>query len=356
MRRLLVFLLVLTAPLTFAQKIWTAAQANEWSKKQPWFVGCNFIPSTASNELEMWQKETWDPKTIDRELGWAEGLGFNVIRVYLHNLVWENDRSDFLLRIGEFLKIADRHKIKVIFVLFDDCWNANPTAGPQQDPVEGVHNSRWVRAPGPAIVGNPAKWGAMELYAKDILMQFKNDKRIIMWDLYNEPGNEGMTDITYPFLQEVFKWAWAIRPTQPLTSAPWNHEEKFQRYNTFQLASSDVITFHNYNDAANLEAEIQELKKLGRPIICSEYMARTNKSTFIDNLPVLKNHRVGAINWGLVSGRSNTIFPWGSKPGTPEPTVWFHDIFRKDGTPFDEKEVAFIKETIKPSQPVKKTN
>jgi hypothetical protein len=346
--------LVLCAQLSIAQKIWTAAQAGAWYKKQPWLVGCNFIPSTAINELEMWQKDTWDPKTIDRELGWANGLGFNVIRVYLHNLVWQEDRSDFLLRIGEFLTIADKHKIKVIFVLFDDCWNPNPVYGKQPEPIAGVHNSGWMRAPGPAIVGSPEKWDLVELYEKDVLLQFKNDKRILMWDLYNEPGNEGMTEITYPFLQKVFEWAWSIRPSQPLTSAPWNHEEKFKRYNEYQLASSDVISFHNYSDAKNLEAEIAELKKLGRPLICTEYMARTNKSTFIDNLPVLKKDQVGAINWGLVSGKTNTIYPWGSKKGSAEPEVWFHDIFRKDGTPFDEKEVAFIKETIKPAVVVKK--
>lgn len=356
MKRSLAFVFVLLAAVSvsFAQKIWTAAQANEWSKNQPWLVGCNFIPSTAVNELEMWQKETWDPKTIDRELGWAQGLGFNVIRVYLHNIVWEQDRSGFIPRIEEFLKIADKHKIKVVFVLFDDCWNPNPKPGKQPDPIAGVHNSGWMRAPGPAIVGDPTKWEMPELYTKDVLLQFKNDKRILMWDLYNEPGNEGMTDITYPFLQKVFEWAWSIRPSQPLTSAPWNHEEKFKRYSEYQFANSDVITFHNYNDAKNLEAEIKDLKKFGRPIICSEYMARTNKSTFVDNLPVLKANHVGAINWGLVSGKTNTIFPWGSKAGSTEPAIWFHDIFRQNGTPFDEKEVAFIKETIKPSQAVKK--
>lgn len=349
-----VFILLVAVPLSFAQKIWTAAQANEWYKKQPWLVGCNFIPSTAVNELEMWQKDTWDPKTIDRELGWAQGLGFNVIRVYLHNIVWEQERSSFIPRIQEFLKIADNHKIKVVFVLFDDCWNPNPKPGKQPDPIPGVHNSGWMRAPGPAIVGDPTKWELLEMYTKDVLLQFKDDKRVLMWDLYNEPGNEGMTEITYPFLQKVFEWSWAIRPSQPLTSAPWNHEEKFKRYNEYQFANSDVITFHNYNDARNLDAEIQDLKKFGRPIICSEYMARTNKSTFIDNLPVLKSNKVGAINWGLVSGKTNTIYPWGSKRDTPEPAIWFHDIFRQNGTPFDAKEVAFIKETIKPSQAVKK--
>lgn len=347
MKRLLIFLLLFSAQFAFGQKIWTAAQANEWSAKQPWLVGCNFIPSTAINELEMWQKETWDPKTIDRELGWAEDLGFNVVRVYLHNLVWEKDQNGFISRMQDFLTLADKHKIRVMFVLFDDCWNPDPKPGKQPEPKPGVHNSGWMRAPGPDIVKDRSKWGALELYTKGVLGQFKDDNRILMWDLYNEPGNSEMTDITFPFLQKVFEWAWYVRPSQPLTSAPWNHEDKFKRYNEYQFGSSDVITFHNYNDAKNLEAEIKEIKKFNRPIVCSEYMARTNNSTFIDNMPVLKKNHVGAINWGLVSGKTNTIFPWGSKPGSPEPTIWFHDIFRKDGTPFSTTEVAFIKETTK---------
>ena len=346
MRKMLFsFLLFLTSIGTLtAQKIWTSAEANTWYAKQPWLVGCNFIPSTAINEMEMWQADTIDPNTIDKELGWAQGLGFNVVRVYLHNLAWETDRAGFVTRIGNFLGIADKHKIKVVFVLFDDCWLPDPKPGKQPDPKPGVHNSGWLRAPGPAIVSNPAKWEYLELYTKDILILFKNDARVLMWDLYNEPGNSDMTDISFPFMQQVFKWAWSVRPSQPLTCATWNGDEKFRRYNEFQLASSDVITFHNYNDSKNLESEILRLQKLERPLICSEYMARTNNSTFESNLPIMKKYRVGAINWGLVSGKTNTIFPWGSKEGTPEPAIWFHDIFRKDGTPFDPKEVTLIRE------------
>ena len=349
MIRLILLFLVLNFSVQ-GQKIWTATQSNDWYNKQPWLVGCNFIPSTAINELEMWQAETFDSKTIDRELGWAQDLGFNVVRVYLHNLAWETDKEGFKKRIREFLTITEKHKIKVLFVLFDDCWLPDPKPGRQPEPIPGVHNSGWLRAPGPAIVGDVEKWDVLELYVKDILIQFRNDNRILMWDLYNEPGNSDMTEISFPFMQEIFRWAWSVRPSQPLTCATWNGGEKFKRYNDFQLQNSDVITFHNYSDAKNLQAEILRLQKHGRPLICSEFMARTNNSTFEKNLPVLKKYNVGAINWGLVSGKTNTIFPWGSKEGTPEPAVWFHDIFRKDGSAFSEKEVKTIKELTLPSK------
>ncbi len=340
-------ILILLSVTAWSQKIWTIDQAKEWYNKQPWLIGCNFIPSSAINELEMWQSDTWDPKTIDRELGWAESIGFNVVRVYLHNLVWEADANGFKKRINEFLTIAEGHKIKVVFVLFDDCWNKDPKLGKQPEPIPGVHNSGWMQAPGQKRVNDPASWKPLENYEKDLLITYAHDKRVLMWDLYNEPGNGDMVDKSLPFLKKVFEWAWSIRPSQPLTCATWNHDVKFKNLNEFQLASSDVITFHNYNDPKNLEEEIQQLQKLGTPFICSEYMARTNNSRFETNLPVFKKHKVGAINWGLVSGKTNTIFPWGSKEGTSEPTIWFHDIFRKDGTAFSDDEIKFIKSITK---------
>ena len=248
MIRLILLFLVLNFSVQ-GQKIWTATQSNDWYNKQPWLVGCNFIPSTAINELEMWQAETFDSKTIDRELGWAQDLGFNVVRVYLHNLAWETDKEGFKKRIREFLTITEKHKIKVLFVLFDDCWLPDPKPGRQPEPIPGVHNSGWLRAPGPAIVGDVEKWDVLKLYVKDILIQFRNDNRILMWDLYNEPGNSDMTEISFPFMQEIFRWAWSVRPSQPLTCATWNGGEKFKRYNDFQLQNSDVITFHNYSAA-----------------------------------------------------------------------------------------------------------
>lgn len=342
MKKLLV-LLYFVSVAAGAQKMWTAQQANDWYASQPWLAGCNFIPSTAINELEMWQADTFDPATIDRELGWAENLGFNTMRVYLHNLLWETDALGFKKRMNDYLALADKHHIKTIFVLFDDCWLPDPKTGKQPTPKPGVHNSGWLQAPGKARLANPSSWKSLEDYTKDILKSFGSDTRVLLWDLYNEPGNSGHLETSLPLLKKVFEWAWSIRPSQPLSCATWNAAPEFKNFNEFQLANSDVITFHNYSDPANLEVEIMRLQKLGRPIICSEYMARTNNSTFEKNMPVLKKYKVGAINWGLVSGKTNTIFPWGSKEGSPEPAVWFHDIFRADGTPFREPEVTIIK-------------
>ena len=57
---------------------------------------------------------------------------------------------------------------------------------------------------------------------------------------------------------------------------------------------------------------------------------------------------VGAINWGLVAGKTNTIFAWDTPlPDVAEPSLWFHDIFRSDGTPYSTEEVECIRSLTK---------
>jgi hypothetical protein len=328
-----------------AEPRWSAARANEWYRAQPWPVGANFIPSTAINQLEMWQADTFDPATIDRELGFAQGLGMNTMRVYLHNLPWEEDAAGFTRRIGEYLAIADRHRIKTIFVLFDSCWNDNAKPGKQPAPRPGVHNSGWVRAPGTARLFDSRTWAGLEGFTKGVLRAFGNDPRVLAWDLFNEPSYSGYLDASLPLLKAVFAWAREANPSQPITAGVWNDHPLS---NEVMLANSDVITFHDYDPPEKLEAQIKRLAVHGRPLICTEYMARTRQSLFETNLPVLKRHRVGAINWGLVKGKTNTIFAWNAPmPDRDEPPVWFHDIFRPDGTPFRQAEVDFIRTITK---------
>lgn len=337
------FLLLLTFALRAqsGSQQWTAEKANKWYAAQPWLVGANFLPSTAINQLEMWQAASFDTATIARELGWAAGLGMNVMRVYLHDLAWKADPSGFKDRMDRFLQIASSKKIRALFVFFDDCWNPDAKTGIQPAPKPGIHNSGWVRSPVISVHNDSTQWGYLKEYVTDVLTRFANDSRILMWDLYNEPGNSGYNLTSLPLLEKIFSWAWAVRPSQPLTCGTWYDNKTF---NEFQLANSDVLTFHNYNDAVNLEKDIAAKKSLGRPLICTEYMARTRGSRFQTHLPVFKKNKVGAINWGLVAGKSNTIYQWDTPiPDGSEPAVWFHDIFRKDGTPYDKAETDFIR-------------
>ena len=323
---------------------WSVQKANQWYKMNKWPVGCNYIPSTAVNQLEMWQATTFDTITINKELGWAKNLGFNSLRVFLHYLLWQEDKEGFYSRIEKFLQIAHQNGMSVMFVLFDDCGNGNPVLGTQEPPIAGIHNSGWVQCPGHAQVRDSTLFPVYSDYVKGIIKKFREDKRVLCWDLYNEAGNSYHFEETLPLLKKIFQWAREAQPSQPITSGLWQSGAlEYRNMNYFILDNSDIITFHSYGSYENMLKEIKKLKSYGRPVICTEYMARTLNSLFTTHLPLLKKENVGAYNWGLVAGKSQTIFPWGSSLNAPEPKIWFHDIFYKDGRPYDEKEVALIK-------------
>jgi hypothetical protein len=338
---------------------WSIDEANDWYSHQPWLVGCNFIPSTAINQLEMWQAETFDAAMINRELSWAASIGFNTVRTFLHDLAWEVDPNGFKRRLDRFLDIASRHGIRPLLVFFDDCWNSNPQVGPQPAPKPGIHNSGWVQSPGVDIVNRgPSAWGRLERYVKDIISSFADDERILMLDLYNEPGNSSSGEKSLPLLKSIFEWARTVNPSQPLTAGVWYDNEQL---NEFQLAASDVITFHNYQPADHLEREIANLKLYKRPVICTEWMARTRGSLVSTNLPIFAREKVGCINWGLVSGKTNTIYPWQNLMDTAsalqrehgrEKMIWFHDLFGVDGTPYDQDEIQLFKKYTDRSMPL----
>jgi hypothetical protein len=341
---------------------WPPEKARLWWAEQPWRVGCNFIPSSAINQIEMWQASTYDERTISRELQWAAELGFNLIRVYLHDLVWEDDASGLLARIERFLEIAAEQRIAVIFVLFDDVWSSEFKLGKQPEPHPGRHNSGWVQSPGlealRAYPDDPAIRLRLKQYVQGILSHFRQDERILVWDVYNEPGgfpsplSEPVAALSTPLLLDTFEWARATRPLQPLTSGIWQNpvEAVAANIERIQLENSDVLSFHHYGKADELEATCDRLAGLTeRPLLCTEYLARPLKSLFETHLPIFRERKIAAVHWGLVSGKTQTIYPWWSwfEDFSPdEPEIWFHDVLRADGTPFDPREIRFLREIL----------
>ena len=340
---------------------WTEKQAADWYAKQPWLVGSNYIPANAINELEMWQADTFDPKRIDLELGWAEAIGLNTMRVFLHDLPWQQDAAGFQKRIDTFLQIAAKHRIKPLFVLFDSCWDPEPHLGKQHAPKPGVHNSGWVQSPGAKALQDASQYPRLEAYVKGVVAAFAKDDRILGWDVWNEPDNgnggsykdlepKNKNELVVALLPKAFAWARSAHPTQPLTSGVWKDDwsvpEKLGPGAKVQIETSDVISFHSYDKPEVFEKRILSLQQYHRPLICTEYMARGNGSTFQGSLPIAKKYNVGAINWGLVAGKTQTYLPWDSweHPYTDrEPAVWFHEIFRTDGKPYSAEETELIK-------------
>jgi len=338
---------------------WSPERAAAWQAERGWRVGSNFIPSNASNQLEMWQAETFDPATLARELDLARGLGWTSLRVFLHDLAWQGDREGFLQRIDHFLELAHGRGIGTLFVLFDGVWDPSPRPGPQPTPRPRVHNSRWLQSPGAAVLADPARQDALEPYVTEVITRFRDDPRVDGWDLFNEPDNPNpayrereiadKAARACELLEKAFAWARAVDLTQPLTTGvwigDWSDPAALSDVARLSLESSDVISFHCYGDLTDLESRVAALRRYGRPLLCTEFMARTAGSTFDPHLGWMKANGVGAYCWGLVAGRSQTHYGWDSwvrrYEGDPDP--WFHDVLRPDGSPYDPAEIAYIR-------------
>lgn len=367
---LVLFLISLYSSASAQSQRWSEQRANEWYSHQPWLVGSNYIPKSAINELEMWQEASFDPEQIDKELGWAEAMGMNTMRVFLHDLLWQQDAPGFHKRLDQFLVIASRHHIRPLLVLFDSCWDPLPQLGPQHPPIPGVHNSGWVQSPGAKTLNDPSQYPRLKEYVQGIVGAFAKDDRILGWDVWNEPGsdqtgnypaselkNNDKIALIAKLLPQVFAWAREMNPTQPLTSGVYEvdiskDESAQDELEKIQLDQSDVITFHNYSWPENFRREIAWLRRFNRPVICTEYMARSVGSTFDTILPIAKQERVAAINWGFVAGKTQTYYPWESWQHPyilDQPPVWFHEVLRPDGTPYRKAEVDLIRQlTSKP--------
>ena len=343
---------------------WPEQKANAWYAQQPWLVGSNYVPKSAINQLEMWQEATFNPTEIDTELSWAEAMGMNTMRVFLHDLLWQQDAAGFQKRIDQFLTLASRHHIRPMFVLFDSCWDPLPHLGPQHRPIPGVHNSGWVQSPGATALADPNQYPRLKSYVQGVVKAFGKDERILAWDLWNEPGADNAGSYPKEELKEkdkiarvttllplAFEWAREASPVQPLTSGVWAVDTSPDGANLgelqqIQLRESDIVTFHNYSWPENFRRQVTWLKNYSRPVICTEYMARSVGSTFDAILPIAKEERVGAINWGFVAGKTQTYLPWESWQHPyilEQPPVWFHEVLRADGTPYREAEVNLIR-------------
>ena len=327
---------------------WPAEKARQWYRSQPWLCGFNYIPATAINYTEMWQRETFDPQTIDAELALAQQVGFNGLRCVLQYLVWEHDPDGFKQRLDQFLGICQKRGLRAMFCLFDDCVfgpKHDPYLGKQADVVPGWYAHDWSPSPGWSRVKDPAAWPKLQQYVRDVVGRFGDDPRVLLWDVYNEPTN-GIGDSTLPLLVQVWEAARQSHPSQPLSVGFWNGNRQL---NDFVAARCDIATFHCYGNAADLERTIRGLQKHGRPLICTEWLKR-DRGSVAEQLPVFRRYGVGCLHWGLVNGKTQTQYPWGSKPGAREPKLWQHDIFRNDRTPYDPAEIESFRQCIAASR------
>ena len=350
--------LVAIAGSAIARDRWTEAAAYSWYSDQPRMFGANYVMTYAATPTEMWQADpsipdanTFDLNAIRNELDIAHETGFNTLRTTLSYEVWKADRAGFMNRLGQFIDAAATRGIRPTLIFWDDVnFTLNPNVpyrepylGPQADPVPGMHNSQWTGTGGPVVRHNPQNWelprtsplpgaGAKE-YIQDIVGTYASDDRVLMWNLYNEPGGDGAPAL----VQATADWARAMNPIQPLSFDIWGGAS-----DGVAARESDVFSYHNYSAPASTIAGVKNLQRSGRPVILTEWMARTFGSTIPDILPDLQEMGVASYNWGLVNGDQQTHWPWGSPPqtDTTEPPLWFHDLYRRDGTPYKPEEIA----------------
>ena len=366
---ILIFIQCQQTPKSVLDFRWTEERAWQWHNENGWMVGTNFNPSTSINQLEFWQEDTYDQETIERELEWSAELGMNMHRVYLHNLLWDQDSIGFLKRVDTYLEISESKGIKTLLVLLDDVWHPIPKLGNQPEPIPFVHNSGWVQAPGSKILGDSSRHNELKNYIKGVITHFSDDKRVMGWDLYNEPDNVSPDDPKYPergpevkekhiyslsLLKKTFRWAREVNPSQPLTvglwkdPVTWRNIDSLSAIDRFAISNSDVISFHAYGSLEETMKKIEDLEQFNRPLLCTEYLARGEQNTFQVILPLFKEKEVAAVNWGFVAGKTNTAFPWSSWQVKFDslPKIWHHDIYLPDKTPYDQKEIDFLKEML----------
>ncbi len=327
---------------------WTEERINRWFAKLPWIIGCNYVPTYAINQIESWQKLTFDPKIIDSELSLAESIGFNTIRIFTHDLLWQEERKGYFSRIRQFFDLCEKHRLKVIYTIFTNGGLEPSVMGPQPAPIPGVHNGQWRQTPGVTrIMNRPEKWNSMEAYVKETISEFAGDPRILFWDIFNEPGNNKQVKNIAGFVRLAFSWARQIDPPEPLTSAFLTYD--LDPLNAFLADNCDLMSFHNYGPKKSIENAIDRLKKFNRPIVCKEWLARQLKSTIEDCLPIFKKNRVGAVNWGLIPGKLQTHLPWKHiLDKHPEyKKIWFHDLFDENHRPYKQSEIDLIKDLVK---------
>ena len=349
--------------------IWSREQACDWYNNRPWLRGCNFMSSIDANRVEQWQELDFEEhmKVADAELKLAADTGFNTIRLVMEIAVWDAEHDSYMKHLEHYLETAWKYGISSMIVFGNDCMppkdeNWKPVKTGVQTCDWGYHGGRKYSQHGRFaqmgyhLLDEPEYEHKFYDMEAEIIDKYKDDPRVCIWDLYNEPGNSHRDSVTMPHLKKYYETAWEIRPSQPLTSGAWRDLTKgyggLSEVEKYVLDNSDIISFHNYGDYLTNIKILRFLKTLGRPIICTEWLCRGLHNTVQEIYPLFYLEKVGCYNWGFVAGKYQTYEPWESiwadyAAGGARDfdfTKWFHDLYRPSYRPYDPHEIDLIKE------------
>lgn len=348
---------------------WSNEKAWDWYKSKKWIRGCNFISSDCANRIDQWQSygATDRFKTVDEELALAKSVGFNSIRVLVEYDVWDMEHDAFMQNLETYLQICDKHGITCMIVLANDCQtpkeNYKKTVLGEQHFDLGYHGGRKVSPHQKGeetynIFDEPEIATRYIAMVREIITKYKDDKRVILWNILNEPGNR-RGDKSLEFMKKMFQTAREIDPIQPLAADIWNgiNEDGSARTNIEQAAMdlSDVISFHWYGDFCSMVKFVTALKKTNRPIFCTEWLHRISGNNIFEIFPYFFSEGIASYQWGLVASYKTQYFePWNmlweqydnaDKDALHlDFTKWQHDLFRPSHHPYDPNEIKIIKE------------
>ena len=346
---------------------WSKERAWEWYNNRPWIRGCNYMSASCANRVDQWQSLHFDKylKETEAELKLMRELGYNSVRLILEYVVWEKEHDVFLKNFERYISLCNSYGISCMIVLANDCmppktelWKM-PSIGEQSYDI-GYHGGRKHsqhgrhNAPAPHyyLDENDSREKYFEM-VREIVSLYKDDARILMWDLFNEPGNSNRRGITMPNLKRMLDEVRKINPSQPLTIGAWwcGDDRCFNNeIDQFALESSDIITYHNYGKYEEHIQVIKYLKGLGRPIMNTEWLARCTGNTVFENFPLFYLENIGCYNWGFVAGKYQTYEPYeghwqwynDDKHADIDFTKWFHDLYRPSHRPYDPRETELI--------------
>lgn len=291
--------------------------------------GANYVPSTAASDTQFW--EEFDEATIERELSLAEGLGLNSVRVFLQYIVFEAEPEQMVAKFDAFCGIADRHGLTVLPIFFDDCFGPEPELGPYPEPTPGVHNSLWRSSPGRTRLGLEHR-PALRRYVEAFIGSFKDDRRVLAWEIYNEPKSEPPTTALQ---RDAFTWARRLSPTQPLTAC-WSG-----------CYLSDVMNVHLYTSPSRRPDEtariIESAKSFDLPVLVTEFLGRPGRGTLDETLPLFAANGFGWYFWELMIGRTQVDLPWDVDQHSHPEGVAYQGLLYPDGRPYDPQEVELIR-------------
>jgi hypothetical protein len=317
---------------------WTVTRAHEYMQSYGVIKGCNFVPSYCKSPMQHFIDFRED--IIRKELGYAKKAGLNSIRLWIPCFAWQSDRQTFYQVLDKYLEICNEMQFSIMATL--TCYSIKKDTFQEKLEVKPQRFYPGVHIQPLEIEGiyrrEADDWPVIREYYQEITKRYGDNRTIIVWDLYNEAWEKDRD------LQEhLFQWVREVDPGQPLTACWGAHDY------------SDVITFHTYQPPGgkkrdelpgllSFEEEINYALSYNRPVLCTEWLARTFGNNFQNVLPVFAAYNIGFYFWGLVAGSGQYRFPWNWPEGAPEPYLWFHEILYPDGHPYKREEIDMIRD------------